>query len=41
MAEFCLATKVQPSEYRALTILELEEFIKAVNEQGPSIEDMF
>jgi hypothetical protein len=31
MAEFCLATKVSPSEYRQLTIEELKAFLKAHN----------
>jgi hypothetical protein len=28
MAEFCLATRISPSEYKALTINELAAFMK-------------
>jgi len=34
MASFCLATKVQPSEYRKLTLREVEAFIDALDKQG-------
>lgn len=33
-AEFCLATGVQPSEYDELTMIEIEEFIKAANRRN-------
>ena len=34
MASFCLATGMSPTEYRALTVVEMREFISAVNANG-------
>lgn len=34
MAQFCLATGVQPSEYRNLTQYEIEAFIATANERA-------
>jgi hypothetical protein len=42
MATFCIATKMQPSEYRSLSLREFGAFIEALNEQGgaTSLEDL-
>ena len=32
MAQFCLATGISPSEYKGLTLLELEAFMEVLNE---------
>lgn len=34
MASFCLATGLTPDEYRALTVVEMRSFIKAVEANG-------
>jgi hypothetical protein len=34
MASFCLATGLTPDEYRALTVVEMQAFISAVNANG-------
>lgn len=31
MADFCLATKMSPSEYRSLTQVEYAAFVKVIN----------
>lgn len=31
MADFCLATKMSPAEYRALTKTEYAAFVKVIN----------
>ena len=36
MASFCLATGLTPNEYRALTLVEMQSFIEAVNANGNS-----
>lgn len=41
MATFCSATKMPPSEYRRLTLVEYQAFINALEQRGPSIEDIF
>ena len=41
MAQFCLATKMSPTEYRKLTLREYQAYIEALEERGPSIEDVF
>ena len=41
MANFCVATKMSPSEYRRLTLREFRAFIDAIDRRGPSIEDVF
>ena len=38
---FCTATKMPPSEYRRLTLVEYQAFIDAIERRGPSIEEMF
>lgn len=42
MAAFCLATKMQPSEYRKLSLREVDAFMKALDKQGgaQSLEDL-
>jgi hypothetical protein len=34
MASFCLATGLTPDIYRSLTVVEVREFISAVNANG-------
>lgn len=41
MAQFCLATKISPSEYKKLTLREFSAFIKELEQRGPNIEDIF
>lgn len=36
MAAFCVATKMQPSEYRSLTLREVEAFIDAIEKRHKS-----
>lgn len=36
MASFCLATGFTPTEYRALTVVEMQAFVSAVNANGNS-----
>jgi hypothetical protein len=31
MADFCLATKMSPTEYRSLTSAEYKAFVKVIN----------
>jgi hypothetical protein len=42
MADFCLATKMQPSEYRNLSLREYGAFVKALEDRGgdTSLEDL-
>jgi hypothetical protein len=42
MAEFCLATKVSPSEYRKLKLVEVNAFVEALEDRGSSsdLEDL-
>jgi hypothetical protein len=40
MASFCVATKMSPSEYRKLTLREVEAFIDALDKRGGSLEDL-
>lgn len=42
MAAFCLATKMQPSEYRSLSLREVSAFMEALEKQGggTSLEDL-
>jgi hypothetical protein len=41
MAEFCTATRISPSEYRKLTLREIDAFIDVLNKRnGPDLEDM-
>jgi hypothetical protein len=40
MADFCLATKMSPSEYKLLKLYEVTAFIEALEQRGgSSIED--
>jgi hypothetical protein len=40
MADFCLATKMSPSEYKLLKLYEVNAFIEALEQRGgSSIED--
>jgi hypothetical protein len=41
MAQFCLATRMTPSEYRKLTILEFQEFVKALDSRHTDIQELF
>jgi hypothetical protein len=41
MADFCLATKLTPTEYRKLTMLEMNEFVNSVMQRGQTLEDIF
>jgi hypothetical protein len=41
MAQFCLATKIAPSEYKKLTLQEMEVFVQVLVDRGPDIEDLF
>jgi hypothetical protein len=41
MADFCVATKMSPSEYRKITLREFNAFIKALEARGPTLEDLF
>jgi hypothetical protein len=34
MAAFCLATGMSPGDYRALTVVEMQAFVSAVNANG-------
>jgi hypothetical protein len=34
MAQFCIATRMSPADYRRLTVLEFQEFTKAFNAQA-------
>lgn len=34
MANFCLATKMSPSEYRKLTLMEVNAYVTALEERG-------
>jgi len=36
MADFCLAMKMPPSEYRQLTLREVNAFVDALDRRGPS-----
>jgi len=36
MARFCIATKMAPSEYRTLTLLEFGAFMDALQERNGS-----
>jgi len=38
MANFCLAMKIAPSEYKRLTLLEYRAFIKTYEEMNEGIE---
>jgi len=38
MAEFCVATKMQPSEYRTLTLREIGAFVEAMERSGGATE---
>lgn len=44
MANFCLATKMSPSEYRQLTLMEVNAYVNALEDRakGPAqdLEDM-
>lgn len=43
MAAFCVATKMSPSEYRKLSLREVNAFVDALNERGggdTSLEDL-
>lgn len=42
MARFCLATKMSPSEYRKLNLLEMSAFIEALEDKGspPDLEEL-
>jgi hypothetical protein len=40
MADFCIATKMSPSEYKMLKLVEVNAFVEALEERGGnSIED--
>lgn len=40
MASFCLATKMSPSEYKALKLYEINAFVDALEERNSgSIQD--
>lgn len=41
MANFCVATRMSPSDYKRLTLREFHAFVNAIDRRGPSIEDMF
>jgi hypothetical protein len=41
MAEFCIATRMTPTEYRKLTILEFGEFVKALDGRSVDIQELF
>lgn len=41
MAQFCLATKMAPSEYRQLTLREMNMFVEVIADRGPEIGDGF
>jgi hypothetical protein len=34
MANFCLATKMSPSEYRKLTLAEVNAYVSALEKRG-------
>jgi len=36
MASFCLATKMSPTDYRMLNLMEVNAFIEALEERGGS-----
>lgn len=40
MANFCLATKMSPSEYRKLTLMEMNAYINALEDRakGPNLD---
>jgi hypothetical protein len=42
MASFCVATKMAPSEYRQLTLREVNAFVEVLEERGPQnpLEDL-
>ena len=42
MANFCLATKMSPSEYRKLKLYEMSAFIEALEDRasGPDLEEL-
>jgi hypothetical protein len=41
MADFCVAVKMTPSEYRELTLIEYSAFIEAFSEsQGSRLEGL-
>jgi hypothetical protein len=37
MAEFCIATQMQPSEFKKLTLLEYMEFLKVLDKAGDEL----
>jgi hypothetical protein len=41
MAQFCLATKIAPSEYKKLTLHEMEMFVQVLGDRGPEVEEIF
>lgn len=41
MAQFCLAMKITPTEYRKLKLREYAAFIEVMESRSPSIEDIF
>jgi hypothetical protein len=41
MAQFCLATKMAPSEYRKLTLREMNMFVQVLADRGPDLGDVF
>jgi hypothetical protein len=34
MAQFCIATRMSPTEFRQLTVLEFQAFVKILNAQA-------
>lgn len=40
MANFCLATKMSPSEYRKLTLMEVNAYVSALEDRskGPDLD---
>jgi hypothetical protein len=41
MAEFCVALRMSPAEYRQLTLLEYAEFARAYSKMQGSNESIF